>query len=250
MLTMLPDIQLTGSISKANAPGFFTARDMVTLRRRRFTHSLSEGIHTKSFFEMFHDLSPLIRGTINIDEVITIKGIIECRSLCVPDLVLGERQPVRTHSCGSFASGCQSSLWLDCGGHVAVNTSKGHKMGWNILNASLSVSATSIPCKGGTITAKVTITGQTDDKEEMNSYTASIRDDYVIPDVLWKSEPQSVGADTDVNQVFSVELNCDKKRHVSGPNGSSGERVAELYAYVLGANREGASDETVVTCIP
>lgn len=123
-------------------------------------------------------------------------------------------------------------------------------MGWNILNASLSVSATSIPCKGGTITAKVTITGQTDDKEEMNSYTASIRDDYVIPDVLWKSEPQSVGADTDVNQVFSVELNCDKKRHVSGPNGSSGERVAELYAYVLGANREGASDETVVTCIP
>ena len=122
-------------------------------------------------------------------------------------------------------------------------------MGLSILNASISVSATSMPCDGGTITATVTVTGQTDDQKELNSYTASIRDDYVIPDILWKSEPQTAEAGSPINQVFTVELSCNDKCKVVGPNGSSGERVAELYAYVIGGGLEGASDEIPVTCI-
>ena len=122
-------------------------------------------------------------------------------------------------------------------------------MGWNILNVSLSVNATSMPCEDGTITATVTVTGQTDDKNEGNSYTASIRDDYVIPDILWQSEPQAVDPDSHVNQSHSVEVSCNKRCHVVGPHGSSGERTAELYAYVIGDEMEGASDELPVTCV-
>lgn len=122
-------------------------------------------------------------------------------------------------------------------------------MGWAILNVSLSVNATSMPCKGGNITATVTVTGKTDDKKEVNNYTASIRDDYVIPDILWKSEPQSADVNAHIKQSFTVELSCDKKCKVVGPNGSSGERTAELYGYVIGGGREGASDEIPVTCV-
>jgi hypothetical protein len=122
-------------------------------------------------------------------------------------------------------------------------------MAWVILNAAITISDSSMSCQGGAITATVTITGQTDDAEETNNYTASIRDDYVIPDILWESELQSFGAGEEVNQAFSVQMTCNKKCHVTGPNGSSGERVAELYAYVLGGRREGASDEVKVTCI-
>jgi hypothetical protein len=122
-------------------------------------------------------------------------------------------------------------------------------MGWAILNVSLSVNATSMPCEDGNITATVTVTGQTDDKKEVNTYTASIRDDYVIPDILWESGPQSADVNAHIEQSFTVELSCDKKCKVVGPNGSSGERIAELYAYVIGGGREGASDEIPVTCV-
>ena len=122
-------------------------------------------------------------------------------------------------------------------------------MGWAILNVSLSVNATSMLCKGGNIVATVTVTGRTDDKKEVNHYTVSIRDDYVIPDILWESEPQSADVNEDIKRSYTVELSCDEKCKVVGPHGSSGERTAELYGYVIGGRRESASNEIPVTCI-
>ncbi|MBT8065260.1 MAG: hypothetical protein KJN94_09585 [Gammaproteobacteria bacterium] len=122
-------------------------------------------------------------------------------------------------------------------------------MGWILLNASLSVSADSMACEGGSVTATVTVTGKTDDRKEVNEYTASIRDDYVIPDILWDSGPKSVGANAEVEESFTVEIRCNEKCHVVGPDGDSGERTAELYAYVLSEELEGASDEVPVTCV-
>ncbi len=122
-------------------------------------------------------------------------------------------------------------------------------MGWVILNTSLSVSADSMPCDGGLVTATMTVTGKTDDKKELNSFTASIRDDYVIPDILWDSGPQTFGPGMEVNEVFKVQMSCNKKGHVVGPDGSSGERTAELYAHVLSEELEAASDEVPVTCV-
>ena len=121
-------------------------------------------------------------------------------------------------------------------------------MAWIIINASLSVSARSMSCEGGSITATITVTGRTDEAEVVNSYEASLRDDYVIPDILWKSGPQTAGASAEVKETFTVELSCNKRGRVVGPNGSSHERTAELYAYVIGGGREGASDEVPVTC--
>ena len=65
-------------------------------------------------------------------------------------------------------------------------------MGWILLNASLEVSADSMACDGGSVTATVTVTGKTDERKEVNEYNASIRDDYVIPDILWDPRIQSV----------------------------------------------------------
>lgn len=122
-------------------------------------------------------------------------------------------------------------------------------MGWIVLNVKLSVSSTSMSCKGGMISATVTVTGQTDDNEGENSYTAFIKEDHVIPDILWKSEPQAAMPGTTVNQSHSIELNCNDRCHVIGPHGSSRESTAEIYAYVIGGRREGQSDDLPVRCI-
>lgn len=122
-------------------------------------------------------------------------------------------------------------------------------MGWAILNVSLSVTATSMLCKGGNIVATVTVTGRTDDINEVNHYTVSIRDDSVIPDILWESETQSADVNEDIKRSYTVELSCDEKCKVVGPNGSSGERTAELYGYVIGGECESASNEIPVTCV-
>lgn len=122
-------------------------------------------------------------------------------------------------------------------------------MGWINLNTSLSVSEESVPCDGGLATATLTVTGKTDDKKELNSFTASIRDDYVIPDILWQSGPQTFGPEFEVNETFTVQLSCNDKCHVVGPDGSSGERTAELYAHVLSDDLEAASDEVLLTCV-
>lgn len=123
-------------------------------------------------------------------------------------------------------------------------------MAWTSLNTTLSVSADSMACDGGVVTATLTVTGTTDDERGMNSYHASIRDDYVIPDILWESGPQTVEPKTEVNESFTVELRCNEKGKVVGPDGSSGERTAELYAYVLTEELEASSDEVPVTCVP
>ena len=122
-------------------------------------------------------------------------------------------------------------------------------MAWIVLNVSLSLSAGSMPREGGAVTATVTVTGRTDEAEEVNEYTASIRDDYVIPDILWSSGLQTAGPGEQLSRTHSVELVCDGKGHVAGPHGSSGERRAELYAYVIGGGLEGASDETPLRCL-
>ena len=121
-------------------------------------------------------------------------------------------------------------------------------MGWIVLNVKLSVSSSAMSCKGGMISATVTVTGQTDDNEGENSYTAFIKEDHIIPDILWKSEPQTVLSGTTVNQSYTVELKCNKLRHVIGPHGSSGESKADIYAYVIGGRREGQSDNLRVIC--
>ena len=122
-------------------------------------------------------------------------------------------------------------------------------MAWNILNVSLAISATTKACQGGRVTATLTVTGSTDESSEANHFTASLRDDHVIPDILWDSGPQEVGSGETLKRSFEVDLWCNKKCKVVGPAGSSGEKTAEIYAYVLGGRREGQSDDIPVSCI-
>ncbi len=122
-------------------------------------------------------------------------------------------------------------------------------MGWNILNVSLALSATSINCQDGKVTATVTVTGTTDESGEANYFTASLRDDHVIADILWDSGPQEIGSGETLKRSFEVELWCNKRCKVVGPAGSSGEKSAEIYAHVLGGEREGQSDNIPVSCI-
>ena len=122
-------------------------------------------------------------------------------------------------------------------------------MGWRTLNTSLSVDANTIKCDGGLVTATVTVSGTTDGADEVNTFTASIRDDYVIPDILWDSGPHSAGPNAEFTETFEVQLSCNKSGKVIGPNGSSGEKTAELYSYVLTEELESASNEVKVSCV-
>jgi len=122
-------------------------------------------------------------------------------------------------------------------------------MAWDILNVSLAVSATSMSCQDGSVAATVTVTGRTDASGEANYFTASLRDDHFIPDILWDSGPQEVGSGETLKRCFEVDLWCNKRCKVVGPAGSSGEKTAEIYAHVLGGRREGQSDNIPVTCI-
>jgi hypothetical protein len=121
-------------------------------------------------------------------------------------------------------------------------------MAWIILNADLIVSNTSVACRGGKIMATITVSGKTDHAEVTNHYTASLRDDHVLPDILWDSGPLTAGPDEKVLQVFEVELWCNKRRKVVGPAGSSHEKTAEIYAHVAAEEREGQSDNIQVRC--
>lgn len=122
-------------------------------------------------------------------------------------------------------------------------------MGWEILNIALSVSADSMPCQDGKVTATVVVSGRTDANKGTNSYVASIRDDYIFPDILWQSDARAVGPNEEVEDSYSVEISCDEKCHVIGPHGSSGERTAELYGQVEGGEFENNTDEVPVRCI-
>jgi hypothetical protein len=121
-------------------------------------------------------------------------------------------------------------------------------MAWEILNVSLSVSDTTIACEGGKATATVSVTGKTDGSKTENHYTASLRDDHFMPDILWDSGRQSIGPDESLQTQFEVEIWCDRRGKVVGPAGSSHERTAELYAYVSGEEMEGQSDNISVSC--
>jgi len=122
-------------------------------------------------------------------------------------------------------------------------------MAWKILNVSLEISDTNIPCKGGKAIAIVTVKGKTDDEKIRNQFKASLRDDHVIPDILWDSGPQWAGPGETVQKKFEVELWCNSRCKVVGPAGSSHEKIAEVYALVAGEEREGQSDDIAVTCI-
>ena len=113
----------------------------------------------------------------------------------------------------------------------------------------LSVSADTIACPNGKVTATLVVSGRTDADKEVNSYIASIRDDYVFPDILWQSEARTVGPEEEVEDSFDVEITCDERCHVIGPHGSSHERTAELYGQVDGGDCENSTDEVPVRCI-
>ena len=121
-------------------------------------------------------------------------------------------------------------------------------MAWEILNISLAMSDTEIACEGGKAIATITVTGRTDDQKVTNHYTASLRDDHFMPDILWDSGQQAVGPGESVRQQFEVDIWCNKRCKVVGPAGSSHEKTAELYAHVSGEEREGQSDNIPVTC--
>lgn len=122
-------------------------------------------------------------------------------------------------------------------------------MGWETLNVALSVSADTIPWPDGKVTATLVVSGRTNGDEVVNRYVASIRDDYVFPDILWRSEERTVGPDEEVEDSFRVDITCDKRRHVIGPHGSSHERTAELYGQVDGGDCENSTDEIPVRCV-
>ena len=121
-------------------------------------------------------------------------------------------------------------------------------MAWKFLNTSLTVSARSMACADGKIMATVVVAGETDDDGQLNHYKVSLRDDHVIPDILWDSGQIESGPGQSVNQGFEVELCCDKRCKVVGPAGSSHERTAEIYSHIIGEEREGQSDNISVTC--
>lgn len=121
-------------------------------------------------------------------------------------------------------------------------------MAWNFLNTSLTVSAKTMACKGGTIIASVKVTGQTNDDKVVNHYSVKLLDDHIIPDVLWTSGPHEAGPGTSLNEVFEVELSCNKRCKVIGPQGSSHEKTAEIYSHVIGEESEGQSDDIAVSC--
>ena len=122
-------------------------------------------------------------------------------------------------------------------------------MAWEILTVSLAMSDTSMVSEGGRVTATVKVSGRTDDAGVSNQFTASVRDDHFIPDILGDSGPQTVEPGETIQQSFEVELWCNKRRKVVGPAGSSHERTAEVYAYVAGEEREGQSDNIPISCI-
>lgn len=122
-------------------------------------------------------------------------------------------------------------------------------MAWINLNTSLAVSAKTMACKGGKVTAKVTVSGRTNDDKVINHYSVSLRDDHVIPDILWKTGPHDVGPGETLSKVYEVELSCNARCKVIGPDGSSHERTAEVYSHILGEDAEGQSDDIAVSCV-
>ena len=122
-------------------------------------------------------------------------------------------------------------------------------MSWSKLIVHLEIATRSMNCSDGNTIATVTVSGETDGNDEENTYEAFLKEDVVLPDVIWKSGVESVEANSKIEKPYAVELSCDKKCKVIGPHGSTHERRADVYAYVLGGNLEWKSEEIAVECI-
>jgi len=121
-------------------------------------------------------------------------------------------------------------------------------MAWKKLKVSLNFDSTSMNCEGGRVNAQVRVQGETDAQGDGNEYTVYLKDDYLPPDILWDSGPLTEPPSRLVDRKFDVELRCNRRCHVCGPNGSSRERVAEIYAHVLSVGRESQTGEFKIAC--
>lgn len=121
-------------------------------------------------------------------------------------------------------------------------------MAWKTIKVSLNFDATSMGCATGRITVQVRVQGETDESDMGNSYVVYLKDDYLPPDILWDSGPQSEPPQQFIDRKFEVELWCDNQCHVTGPAGSSKERVAEIYAHAISQGRESQTAEFKIAC--
>lgn len=121
-------------------------------------------------------------------------------------------------------------------------------MGWKSLSVSLSIEKTSLSCqKGESTNATITVTGKTDSQGA--HYRAYCYDDTVIKDTLYLTNRVTVAPGTNHEEEYDFTLECDDDCHVAGPQGSSGEAEAEVYAHVEGTGGvEHTTDEIVVKC--
>ena len=117
------------------------------------------------------------------------------------------------------------------------------------LIVHLEIEHRSISCSDGNSVARVIVIGETDGNDENNSYEASLKEDIFLPDVLWKSGEVSVAPNSKFEETYSIELSCDDHCKVIGPEGSTHERSAEIYGYVLGGGLEWQSEQIDVECI-
>lgn len=116
------------------------------------------------------------------------------------------------------------------------------------LIVHLEIEQPSISCNEGSSVAIVTVIGATDGDEGGNSYEASLKEDIFLPDVLWKSGDVAVEPNSKFEKAYSIELSCDEHCKVIGPEGSTHERKAEIYGYVLGGDLEWQTEQINVEC--
>ena len=121
-------------------------------------------------------------------------------------------------------------------------------MSWTKLIVHLDIEPRSICCSDGKAIATVTMLGETDGDDEGNTYMAFLKEDHILPDTIWKSGKVSVAPNSSVEKTYSVELWCNKRCKVVGPHGSTHERRADVYAYVLSGDLEWQSTEIAVEC--
>ena len=121
-------------------------------------------------------------------------------------------------------------------------------MSWTKLIVHLDIEPRSICCSDGKAIATVTMLGETDGDNEVNTYMAFLKEDHILPDAIWKSGKVSVAPNSSIEKTYSVELWCDKHCKVVGPHGSTHERRADVYAYVLSGDLEWQSTEIAVEC--
>ena len=121
-------------------------------------------------------------------------------------------------------------------------------MSWAKLIVHLDIEPRSICCSDGKTIATVTVRGETDGDDEENTYEAFLKENHVLPDMIWKSGEVSVAPNGKFEKTYSVELWCDKHCKVVGPHGRTHEHRADVYAYVLGGDLEWQSTEITVEC--